>query len=114
MKNTTLYRDIKNSLFEINHDISHILADLKSLPEISEKPFLKWEQACARIYHQISEEMVRVAVIGTIKSGKSTFVNSLFKGDYVKRGAGVITSIVTKIRGSGSKKAKLFLNPGMR
>ena len=39
--------------------------------------------------------------------GKSTLTNSLFGGDYVKRGAGVVTSIITKVRPSGEVKAKL-------
>ena len=43
-----------------------------------------------------------------IKSGKSTFLNSIFKGEYVKRGAGVITSIVTRVRRGEHLRAKLF------
>ena len=50
---------------------------------------------------------MRVAVVGAIKSGKSTFVNSLFKDDYLKRGAGVVTSIVTRIRCGPYLKANL-------
>jgi hypothetical protein len=49
-----------------------------------------------------------VAVVGAIKSGKSTFVNSLFMGDYVMRGAGVITSIVTRIRKGNALNATLY------
>jgi GTPase SAR1 family protein len=51
--------------------------------------------------------MIRVAVVGSIKSGKSTLVNALFGGDYVKRGAGVVTSIVTKVRPGKSLRAEL-------
>ena len=57
---------------------------------------------------QMSEEIVRVAVVGAIKSGKSTFINSLLSRDYLKRGAGVVTSIVTRIRSAKCLKAKLY------
>ena len=56
----------------------------------------------------MDEEIIRVAVVGAIKSGKSTFVNSLFKADYLNRGAGVVTSIVTRIRQGPYLKAKLY------
>ncbi len=45
-----------------------------------------------------AEECLRVAVAGTVKSGKSTLVNALLGRDLLKRGAGIITSLVTRIR----------------
>jgi len=56
----------------------------------------------------MSEQIIRIAVVGTIKSGKSTFINSLFKGDYLKRGAGVVTSIITRVRSGKQLNAKLL------
>ena len=49
-----------------------------------------------------------MAVVGPIKSGKSTFLNSLLKGDFLKRGAGVVTSIVTRVRSGERLKATLY------
>ena len=49
-----------------------------------------------------------MAVVGPIKSGKSTFVNSLFRGDYLKRGAGVVTSIVTRMSKGEALQAELW------
>lgn len=54
------------------------------------------------------EHVVRIAVVGAIKSGKSTLVNALLRNDYLKRGAGVVTSIVTRVRWGETLKAKLF------
>jgi len=57
----------------------------------------------------LAEDIIRVAIVGPIKSGKSTFLNSIFKGEFVKRGAGVITSIVTRVRSGGAHlRAKLI------
>ncbi|OQY11397.1 MAG: hypothetical protein B6I31_05030 [Desulfobacteraceae bacterium 4572_19] len=55
------------------------------------------KKKCLDIEKQLQEDCIRVAVVGTIKSGKSTFINSMLCGDYLKRGAGVVTSIVTKV-----------------
>ncbi len=54
------------------------------------------------------EHVVRIAVVGAIKSGKSTLVNAMLRDDYLKRGAGVVTSIVTRVRRGEKLKAKLF------
>jgi GTPase SAR1 family protein/BMFP domain-containing protein YqiC len=70
--------------------------------------FGEWEKTCESLPGQLAENTIRVAIVGTIKSGKSTFLNSIFKGEYVKRGAGVITSIVTRVRNAERLRAKLF------
>ncbi|RLC10893.1 MAG: hypothetical protein DRH43_05365, partial [Deltaproteobacteria bacterium] len=48
-----------------------------------------WKSTTTRIERQLGEETIRIAVVGSIKSGKSTLVNAIFGGDYLKRGAGV-------------------------
>jgi GTPase SAR1 family protein len=104
-----LYLSLKNELLQLNQDILSLLTEAKNIPGMSNDGFNNWERTCNDIYRQISEEIVRVAVVGAIKSGKSTFANSLLRGDYLKRGAGVVTSIVTKIRKGEKLSAKLFL-----
>ena len=56
----------------------------------------------------MSGDRVRVAVVGSIKSGKSTFINAFLKGDYLRRGAGVVTSIVTRVQKGAGLKATLY------
>lgn len=46
---------------------------------------------------------------GTVKSGKTTLVNSLVGGDHLKRGAGIVTSLVTRVRPGASLNATLVL-----
>jgi GTPase SAR1 family protein len=106
MKET--YNTLKQDILDINQSLSSLLSNVLTRPDTSDARFEEWQKACADIHQQISDEVVRVAVIGTVKSGKSTLVNSLFGGDYVKRGAGVITSIVTRIRQGGQLKAVVF------
>jgi GTPase SAR1 family protein len=105
MKN---FRQLKEQLLQINHDIQAIIADAVQSEGLEEPSMQRWEKMCRSTLREISEETIRVAVVGPIKSGKSTFLNSMFRGDYVKRGAGVVTSIVTRVRTGKKLKAKLI------
>ena len=101
------YNSIKRDLLKIIEDISSLFSNTKSIPGMSDNSFAVWEKTNAVINKQLSEEIIRVAVVGPIKSGKSTFINSIFKGEYLKRGAGVVTSIVTRVRSGDKLRAKL-------
>lgn len=101
------YNDLKQEVLDINESMTSMFSRILDRPDITDARFEDWYKSCADIYQQIAEEVVRVAVIGTVKSGKSTLVNSLFRGDYLKRGAGIVTSIVTRIRQGRELKAVL-------
>jgi GTPase SAR1 family protein len=101
------YDNFKNTILDINHDLRSIIRKAESIDGLSHDPLEAWKATINSIHRQMAEEMIRVAVVGSIKSGKSTLVNALFGGDYLKRGAGVVTSIVTKIRPGPSMRAKL-------
>lgn len=103
-----VYEDLKTELLTINRHVCKLLDRINSMPETSEHSFQDWENICQSIENQLSGELIRVAVIGTIKSGKSTLINSLFAGDYLKRGAGVVTSMVTRVRRGDGLKATLY------
>ena len=69
-----------------------------------ETPVLKtlwngWQKGLDEILEKTSQETPcsRVAVIGSIKSGKSTFVNALVQSDILRRGAGTLTSAITRL-----------------
>ncbi len=101
------FHTLKKDLQQLCADISSYLVSARALPDVGVVSFNEWETICRTIAKQMDEEVVRVAVVGAIKSGKSTFVNSLFKADYLNRGAGVVTSIVTRIRRGPYLKANL-------
>ena len=102
------YSNLKNEILKINRDVSILFSTAKSIPRMADYSFGEWEKTCEHLPRQLAEDTIRVAIVGPIKSGKSTFLNSIFKGEYVKRGAGVITSIVTRVRRSENLRAKLF------
>jgi len=102
------YSTLKDEILNINHDVSVMFSTARSIPGMADYRFGEWEKTCQHLPRQLAEDTIRVAIVGPIKSGKSTFLNSIFKGEYVKRGAGVITSIVTRVRRGDHLRAKLF------
>ena len=106
MDNT--YSTLKNDLLAVNASLATLFSDMSSVEGLSSHAHEQWHNSCDSIRKQLSEELIRVAVVGSIKSGKSTFVNAFLSGDYLKRGAGVVTSIVTKVRRGPSLRARLF------
>jgi len=102
------YSTLKDEILKINQDVLKLFSTAKSIPGMADYSFGEWEKTCEYLPGQMAENTIRVAIVGTIKSGKSTFLNSIFNGEYVKRGAGVITSIVTRVRNAERLRAKLF------
>ena len=102
------YSTLKDEILDINQDVTRLFSTAKSIPGMADYSFGEWEKTCQQLPQQLAEDTIRVAIVGPIKSGKSTFLNSIFKGEYVKRGAGVITSIVTRVRRGDQLRAKLF------
>jgi GTPase SAR1 family protein len=102
------YSKIRKELLRINSDISVLISKIKSIQESTGNIIFDWEKSCKRLRKRLGEDIIRIAVVGPIKSGKSTFLNALFNGDYLKRGAGVVTSIVTRIQRGKKLKAKLY------
>ncbi|MDX9785884.1 MAG: dynamin family protein [Desulfobacterales bacterium] len=105
---TPNHTKIKKGLLEAIRQLSLLFALPQQLRGITVNAFSEWKNVCEMISCQLTEELIRVAVVGAIKSGKSTFINSLLFGDYLKRGAGVVTSIVTRTRPGNALKATLF------
>ncbi len=102
------YTFLKKDLLEINQKVNSLFPKAQSITGRADHTFGDWQKTCSGINKQITDEIIRIAVVGPIKSGKSTFTNALFKGDYLKRGAGVVTSIVTRVRRREFLKAKLL------
>ena len=103
------YHYLKEEILKVNQDLLTLISKGKSLPGMAEETgFDEWGKTCNGLPIQMTEDIMYVAVVGPIKSGKSTFLNSVLKGDYLKRGAGVVTSIVTRVRSGDRLIANLF------
>lgn len=102
------FNHLKSELLAVDQDLENLVGAVSSMPELDVRSFEDWRRTLSGIRQQLAEDVIRVAVVGAIKSGKSTFVNSLLGDDFLKRGAGVVTSIVTRIRPGRRLRARLY------
>lgn len=58
----------------------------------------RWKAQLRLAVGSMETPLVRIAVVGSVKSGKSTLINAVLGTDLLKRGAGIITSFITRIR----------------
>ncbi len=103
------YQKIKQDMIKINDNLSALILRAKLLPFVKDGSLKFLEKICNETKKQLQDDIYRIAIVGTIKSGKSTLSNYLCQGDYLKRGAGVITSFITKVRKGKTLKASLKL-----
>ncbi len=108
MNTTDQYHYSRQAVLKINEQLGALIRKAETATGHSESTFLEWKKTCENIERHVMDHVVRIAVVGAIKSGKSTLVNSMLQGDYLKRGAGVVTSIVTRIRQGRQLRARLF------
>ena len=75
------------------------LEKLAELLQWKDAPQLRhWQEALQHAEDRLQQAKVRIAVLGAVKSGKSTLLNAVLGADRLRRGAGILTSIVTRIQ----------------
>ena len=90
---------------EVGTSISQVKQHMETNKEITES----WLDALDLVRKEMQEEIFRVAVVGSVKAGKSTFANYMLGRDILNRGSGIITSIVTRVVHGGNLSATLTL-----
>jgi hypothetical protein len=99
---------LHRELTDTTATLSRLLATAADLPGGTQTSLAQWRLICDRSGRSLTDRWFRIAAIGAIKSGKSTLVNAILRGDYLRRGAGVVTSIVTRVRRGKTLEAHLF------
>lgn len=97
--------NIIESVDKLCSDLFAIFEDMKKIEGMYDKIVERQHHLCKTIPTQIHEGVIKIAVVGAIKSGKSTFINSLIMDDVLKRGAGIVTSVITRVRRGNSLRA---------
>jgi len=103
------YHKTRETILALNDETRLLIHEAESVLASPAATFDQWKQSCTNIHQNLIDHVMRIAVVGAIKSGKSTLVNALLQDDYLKRGAGVVTSIVTRIRRGKRLKARLYI-----
>ncbi len=102
------YHKTREAILKINDETATLIHQAETVLGNSSAVFEQWKRSNANIAKNLIDHVMRIAVVGAIKSGKSTLVNALLQGDHLKRGAGVVTSIVTRIRRGSKLQARLY------
>ncbi len=66
-----------------------------------------WLKVLAQVQAHLAEDTCRLAVIGAVKSGKSTMINALVGQDLLRRGAGILTAMITRVQPGPQSQAVL-------
>jgi hypothetical protein len=66
-----------------------------------------WQKVLAQVETHAAEDTCRMAVVGAVKSGKSTMINALLGQDLLKRGAGILTAMITRVQPGPEPRAVL-------
>lgn len=94
-------------IISIAEKLGDVLKQTRSIHGFDREAYLQIKQLSESIVKEIKSGLIRIAVVGSIKSGKSTFVNSYLNKETVKRGAGVMTAITTRIRKGRKNQANV-------
>lgn len=57
-----------------------------------------WQKVLSQVEAHAAEDTCRLAVVGAVKSGKSTMINALLGQDLLRRGAGILTAMITRVQ----------------
>lgn len=66
-----------------------------------------WLKVLTQVRAHVAEDTCRLAVVGTVKAGKSTVINALVGQDLLRRGAGILTAMITRVQPGPEPRAVL-------
>ncbi len=78
-------------------ELNGIIEDIASAGILDSILYENWKLQISSVTDTLSDSRLKVGVVGSVKSGKSTLINAMVGNDVLKRGAGIITSFVTRI-----------------
>lgn len=99
--------DVKTALAARIQQLEEIVTRVTEVLPGGDDQISHWQQMLTDLKTHLAEERCRVAVVGTVKSGKSTLINALLGQDLLKRGAGIVTAMITRIEPGEQPRAVL-------
>ena len=93
----------------LQKQLSDLTGQMEQTFGSDDRQIRSWRESLSSASRELEEKNTRVSIVGPVKSGKSTFGNYLLGEDLLKRGAGVITAIVTRVLFGAGLRADLTL-----
>ncbi len=88
----------QNSLENLRDILETLTDELSPLFRDDSVQVSSWRRSLEAVSESLQEQTLRIAIVGSVKSGKSTFINAMQGRDLLKRGAGIVTAFITRIR----------------
>lgn len=107
----TEYREFKKKIEQRAAVLAETIQELESHGIVEEQASGRWKEQLLQVRSSLDDPLLRIAVVGTVKSGKSTLINALAGKDLLKRGAGIITAFITRIITNGEIEGWVELKP---
>ncbi len=82
--------------------ISQYVKEVMDMSLMQDYPF--FHDQLQRVLERISDQSLRLAVVGEFSSGKSTFINALIGRDILKHGASETTATITEVENNPNKE----------
>ncbi len=99
--------DVRTILTRCVAAIQSLLVEITPLVPVGASQIDHWRLIVANLQDKAATGNFRVAVVGTVKSGKSTLINALLGQDVLKRGAGIVTAMITRVEPGHPPRAVL-------
>lgn len=100
--------DVKSALSNCVARLRSLIVQMATIVPTDTPQAENWDLILANLTKKLDENRCRMAVVGTVKSGKSTLINALLGVDLLKRGAGIVTAMVTRIEPGDRPEAFLL------
>lgn len=91
------YLDFKKKIQQQAKAVDRMVQELLRIGLVSPAAASPWQDQLALVQASLQDPLLRMAVVGSVKSGKSTLINAAVGKDLLKRGAGIITAFITRI-----------------
>jgi hypothetical protein len=96
--------DTQNGLENLRQILATLTEELSPLFRDDSAQVGSWRRSIEAVSESLQDQTLRIAVVGPVKAGKSTFINAMQGRDLLKRGAGIITAFITRIRSGSEEK----------
>jgi GTPase SAR1 family protein len=77
--------------------LEETIRELEISGATEEAAVARWRAHLGGLHESLQDPFLKIAVIGSVKSGKSTLINAMVGDDLLKRGAGIITAFITRV-----------------
>lgn len=92
------YLQLKAKICRKVESLEESIKDLESFRLADGALLSRWADHLEQVRASLEDSLLRIAVVGAVKSGKSTLINTILGRDILKRGAGIITAFITRIQ----------------